>query len=53
MRRAQTSLQLPIALPDSSSHSLLGFFGKYISRDESYLKALTATFKEHVGVSYQ
>ena len=52
--RAQTSLQLPLALPDSSPHCLLGFlhFLKvYNSRDESYFKAPTATSKRREATS--
>ena len=52
--RAQTSLQPPVALPDTSSHSLLGFllfFKVYNSRDESYIKAPTATSKRREATS--
>ena len=54
--RAQTSLQLPLALPDSSSHCLLGFLlfsilKVYNSRDKSYFKAPTATSKRREATS--
>ena len=45
--RAQTSLQPPLALPDTSSHCLQ----VYNSRDESYIKAPTATSKREEATS--
>ena len=52
--RAQTSLQPPLAIPDTSSQCPLGlllFLKVYNSRDESYFKATTATSKHREATS--
>ena len=49
--RAQTSLQPPLALPDASSHCLLGFLLSFFS--DRHIQAPRGHFKGCVGVFYQ
>jgi len=49
--RAQTSCQPPLALPDASSHCLLGFLHIFKYTITSYIKAFTATSKRREATS--